>query len=98
MATPESKRKLPERLSSLSVIKKAMRDSKRRAMQRGLSINTDIASYIIEDTLSFRGRAADDAVWWALALAIAGNTRERSRDEDDEQGVFDLDLPVPIRM
>jgi|GEM_PF-7039232 len=91
--------KRDKRITDLRLIKKAMRHSKRQALRSGLSLNTDIAAYIIRDTLHFRGRDCDDAVWFALALQAAGNTRECERDDDDDaQGVFDLSTAVPIRI
>jgi hypothetical protein len=94
-----SERKSYERLSDLTVIRRAMADSKRRAMRKGILLKDEIANFIISDTLAYRSRTMDDAVWWALALRVAESTRERSHDKDDPvQGVFDLDLPVPIRM
>jgi len=91
-------RKSGEHTTHLRLVVKAMRRSKRQALRSGLLVSTDIATYIVNDTLSFRGRDCDNAVWYALALRVAGSTREQEHDDGEDQGVFDLSMAAPIKV
>jgi hypothetical protein len=84
-------------VGNISLIKRIMRDAKRRAMVAGRRDKVEIADYMIKETISFRGRENDNAVWWWMALEIAGNTREAGSIGDDDDDQVMLDLPVPIK-
>jgi len=88
-----------DRVSSLHLVKRAIVRAKLTAIRmKKLQEKTEIANFIMQELLPLRGRENDDAVWFAYVYGIIGNTRESRHDKDDEpQGVFDLDLPIPIK-